>query len=240
VRWAPTAALPSPSAGARHRFSTLASRIALVMLAAHGVLLPALFFGLMRGVERALADQFIAQVRGFSRAVADEFELGDALDSVERSRALLDSAILRGDGVYAELRGADINVRSELGPAGIQRPKHPNLDVDVAQGGDQIYFLMLPVEHAGKQAELWLGFDEAPTMGQIGEARSRILIALGAYFALTMAPGVLVGYWLSRPLIGLRQRSKRVASGDYKLTLGASSSLREVVRSVIAKRGGAR
>ena len=208
--------------------STLAARIALVMLAAHGVLLPALFFSLMHGVERALADQFIAQVRGFSRVVADEFELGDALDSADRSRALLDSAILRGDGVYAELRGAGMNIRSTLGPTGVDRPKHQNLDMDIGQGGDEVYFLMLPLEHAGRQAELWLGFDEAPTMGQIAEARARILTALGGYFALTMTLGFLVGYWLSRPLIELKQRSRRVASGDYALTLGAHSSLREV------------
>jgi len=207
--------------------STLASRIALLMLAAHAVLLPVLFYGLTHVVERGLADQFITQVRGYARVVADDFELGDALDSADRSRALLDSAILHGDGVYAELRGGGLDIRSTLGAAGIPSPKRQ--DFDFGQGGDEIYFLMLPIEHAGRQVELWLGFDEKPTRALIMDVRSRILVALGAYLALTMALSVLVGHWLSRPLTELQQRSRRVVSGDYEMTLSARTSLREVV-----------
>jgi signal transduction histidine kinase len=206
--------------------STLASRIALVMLAAHGILLPVLFYGLVQVVERGLTDQFITQVRGFARLVADDFELGDALDSPDRTRALLDSTILRGDGAYAELREAGHDIVSTLGLAGVARPNHP--DLDVGTGGDDVYFLMLPIDHAGHQAELWLGFDERATVAQIAEARQRVAIALGSYFVLTMASGLLLGRWLSRPLIELRRRSRRIASGDYAMTLGASTSLREV------------
>ena len=73
--------------------STLAARIALVMLAAHAVLLPGLYFGLMQVTERELADQFIAEVRGFSRVVADEFEIGLdlILDGLETAMSRPDS-----------------------------------------------------------------------------------------------------------------------------------------------------
>ena len=206
--------------------STLASRIALVMLAAHAVLLPVLFYGLTHVVERGLSDEFIAQVRGFSRVVADDFELGDTLDSADRARALLDSAILRGDGVYAELRGVGLDIRSTLGPPGVARPKRQ--DFDFGQGRDDTYFLMLPIDRAGRQAELWLGFDEKPTKALITEVRERILIALTAYLALTMALSLMVGRWLSQPLTELQRRSRLVASGDYAVTLVARTSLREV------------
>ncbi len=207
--------------------STLASRISLLMLLAHGVLLPLLFFGVMHVVERSQVDQFLEQVRGFARVVADQFELGDALDSPERSKALLDSAILRGDGAYAELRAGGRDIRSELGLAGVQRPPHQ--DLDVGQGDDEVYFIMLPLDHAGRQAELWLGFDERTLTAEIAEARSRVLAVLAAYFASTMVLALLVGRWLSRPLTELQQRSRRVASGDYALHLAATTSLREVV-----------
>ncbi len=197
------------------------------MLAAHGILLPLVFFGLMHVVERSQIEQFMEQVRGFARVVADEFELGNALDSPERSQALLDSAILRGDGVYAELLNPGHDIKSTLGLAGLKRPLHQ--DLDFGQDGDETYFIMLPLDHAGHQAELWLGFDERTLTAQIAEARSRILATLGAYFLLTMALAVLVGRWLSRPLIELQQRSRRVASGDYALRLDAATSLREVV-----------
>jgi signal transduction histidine kinase len=206
--------------------ATLASRIVLVMLAAHGVLLPALFYGLMQVVERGLTDQFVAQVRGSSRLLADEFELGNALDSPQRTRELLDSAILRGDGVYAELRDGARTIRSTLGPAGL--PRAERQDLAFGQGDDEVYYLMLPVERGGRQAELWLGFDERPTVAQIAEARSRVALALGGYVVMTLALGLLLGRWLSRPLAELGQRSRRVASGDYAATLGAHTSLREV------------
>ncbi len=207
--------------------STLASRIALVMLAAHGVLLPFLFFGVMRLIEKSEIEGFLVQVRGFAHVVADEFDLGDAIDSPERTAALLDSAILRGDGVYAELRMPTGGISSSLGEKGLARPVRQ--DLGVGQGGDQIYFIMLPIDHAGREAELWLGFDERRIADKVAEARSRLLIALGAYFATTMLLALLVGRWLSRPMTELQQRSRRVASGDHTVRLDADTSLREVV-----------
>ena len=196
------------------------------MLVVHGIPLPVLYFGLVQVTERGLTDQFITQVRGFARLLADNFELGDALDSPERARALLDSAILRGDGAYAELRDGDHSLVSTLGLAGVPRPIHA--DLDVGTDGDDVYFVMLPIDHAGRQVELWLGFDERATVAQIAEARARVAIALCSYFVLTMVAGLLLGRWLSRPLIELRRRSRRIASGDYAVTLGARTSLREV------------
>ncbi len=206
--------------------STLASRIALVMLAAHGVLLPVLYFELVHVVEAGLTDQFATQVRGFARLVADECELGDALDTPERTKALLDSVILRGDGVYAEIRGGGLDRRSAAG-AFPTTPPHRQ-DLHLGEGGDGVYYLMLPIEHAGRQAELWLGFDEKATVAQIAEARTNVAVALSVYFVLTMVAGMLLGRWLSRPLIELGRRSRRIASGDYAMTLGARTSLREV------------
>jgi signal transduction histidine kinase len=206
--------------------STLASRIALLVLLAHGVMLPVLFFGLMQVVERNQVERFIEQVRGFAHVVADAFELSDALDSPERSAALLDSAILRSDGVYAELVDSDRTIKSTLGLPELVHPAHQDLGVN--QGGDEVYYIMLPLERKGHRAELWLGFDEKTIKAQVADARSRILIALGVYFAATMLLALLVGRSLSRPLIELKNRSRRVASGDYAIHLSATTSLREV------------
>ncbi|MBS0376393.1 MAG: hypothetical protein JSR73_17570 [Proteobacteria bacterium] len=206
--------------------STLAQRIALMVLLAHLALLPALFFGLMRIVEHVLGDQFLSQVRGYSRVVADEFELGDALDSPERTRALLDSAILRGEGVYAEIVTAGGSVASALGQPGLTRPSHQ--DLTFGADDDGAYFMRLPIEHGGRQAELWLGFDEKPTLNQIADARSEVLWVLAGYFAIAMLLSVLAGRRLARPLIELRDRSRRVAAGEQVVHLTATTGLREV------------
>ncbi|MBS0396031.1 MAG: hypothetical protein JSR54_15535 [Proteobacteria bacterium] len=206
--------------------STLAARIAIFVLIAHLLLLPVLFFGLMRVVEHVLTDQFLEQVRGYARVVADEFEIGDALDSPERTRALLDSAILRGEGVYAEIVRPDGTITSALGQPGLARPSHQNLRY--AEDEDGAYFLRLPIEHAGRQADLWLGFDERPTRAQIEDTRRAILWALAAYFALTMLLAVVAARRLARPLIELRERSRRVAAGEAVVQLTASTGLSEV------------
>ena len=95
-------------------------RVTSVMLVIHAVLLPLLFFGLL----------FIgaAQPRGYLHrpgahlwaATADEFELGDALAEPLRTRTLLDSIILSGQGVYAEIVENHHSLRSSLIPPGIQ------------------------------------------------------------------------------------------------------------------------
>ena len=95
-------------------------RVTSVMLVIHAVLLPLLFFGLLFIVQRSHADIFIDQVRTYGRLLADEFELGDALAEPLRTRTLLDSIILSGQGVYAEIVENHHSLRSSLGTTAIQ------------------------------------------------------------------------------------------------------------------------
>ena len=78
-------------------------RLTSVVLVINAVLLPVLFSGLLFIVTQSLADTFIDEVRSYSRLLADELEFSDALDTPGRTRTLLDSIILSGRVVYAEV-----------------------------------------------------------------------------------------------------------------------------------------
>ncbi len=205
---------------------SLAGRITLVVFGVHAVLLPALAVGLLRVVEQSHAEMFIEHARTFARVIADGFELGDALSSRERTLTLLDSAILNGEGVYAELLDHGESIRSSLGSPHIRFAPHQ--DFELGANDDNTYFIALPIDHEGHEAELRLGFDELPTHEQIDTARRRILWSLGVYFLLTMVFATLLGRWLTRPLVQLQQSSRRVASGDHSAHLDTTTQVSEI------------
>ena len=99
------------------KLNTLTSRMVLIGLAIHAVLLPILFYGLLYIVEQSHEERFINDVRKYSRFLADVFELkGDVVDSVQVVR-LLDSAALGSGGVYAELINGNSHFFSSSIPA---------------------------------------------------------------------------------------------------------------------------
>ena len=89
-------------------------RLVATLLAIELLLLPPLFIGLMLITERSHAELFTGQIRTYARLLADQFELGDGLESEARTARLLDSVILSGEGVYAELLEGPRRVRSGL------------------------------------------------------------------------------------------------------------------------------
>src|SRR5579863_1680166 len=93
---------------------SLAAGIVVAVVAMHAVLLPALYYGLSLVVSRSHANLFTQHVRTLSRNLTDELELGALQQSPLRLRDALDSAIINGDGVYAELIDNDQVIDSEL------------------------------------------------------------------------------------------------------------------------------
>ena len=144
------------------------ARVTSIVLVIQAVLLPALYFGLLFIVERSHTEIFVGQVRTYARLLADELELGDALATPDRTRALLDSIILSGQGVFAEVDEGALSIRSSLIAPGFGGFRGD--DFKFGEHGDDVYFLSVPITHAGRQAVLRLGFDETPTAEQIAAA----------------------------------------------------------------------
>jgi signal transduction histidine kinase len=206
--------------------TSFANFVAACVVALHLILLPALYFGLGYVIRKSHEDLFIEHARTFARVLADEFELGVALESGSRTEDLLDLAIIHGDGRYAELVDNGHSIFSKLGSPSIKAPRHT--DLSFAEGGDGIFFVVLPIVHAGRSAELRLGFDEQPTQERIHLALNRMLMVLAVYFGVAMVIAILLSHRMSRPIHRLQDVSRSIASGDYAQALQVTTGIREL------------
>ncbi|MHB8726450.1 MAG: sensor histidine kinase [Casimicrobiaceae bacterium] len=196
------------------------------MVAAHLILLPALYFGVGYVIRKSQEDLFVQHARTFARVLADEFEVGAALDSPARTEDLLDLAIIHGESRFAELVYGGRSIRSHLGPPEIRAPREP--DMRFAHGGDDTYFIVLPILHAGRSAELRLGFDERPTLARIRVTLIRMLLLLAGYLCVAIGIASYLSNWLSRPIRRLQDVSRSIASGDYAQALHVTTGIREL------------
>jgi signal transduction histidine kinase len=206
--------------------TTFANYVTWCVLVLHLILLPALFFGMGYVIRKSHEDLFVEHARTFARVLAEEFEAGEALDSPQRTGDLLDLAIIHGEARYAELFDHGRGIRSDLGSPGVIVPRHT--DLGFGQGGDDIYFVILPVVHAGHNAELRVGFDEQPTQGRIHLALNRMLLLLAAYLCVAVSIAIILSYRLSRPIHRLGDVSRAIASGDYAQPLNVATGIREL------------
>jgi signal transduction histidine kinase len=192
----------------------------------HLVLLPALYFGMGYVIRESHEDLFVEHARTFSRVLADEFEVGAAMDSQKRIEDLLDFAITHGGARYAELNDRGRSIRSVYGSSDIKTAR--STDLSFGEGGDGIYFVVRPIEHAYHRAELRLGFDEQPTQERIQLALTRMLWLLAGYLAVAIAIAIILSHRLSRPIQRLQAVSRAISSGDYTRALNVNTGIREL------------
>ena len=207
----------------RPRFANF---VTACVVAAHLVLLPALYFGVGFVIRKSHEELFVQHARTFARVLADEFEVGDALDSAARTEDLLDLVIVHGESRYAELIDGNHRIRSPLGSPNVTMPQEP--DLRFAQNDDDIYFIVLPIVHARHSMELRLGFDERPTQERIQLALNRMLLLLTGYLCVAIGVGFYLSKRLSRPIRRLQNVSRSIASGNYAERLHARTSIREL------------
>jgi signal transduction histidine kinase len=205
--------------------TSFADAVALSVVGLHLIVLPALYFGLGYVIRNSHEDMFIEHARTFARVLADEFELGVALDSESRTEDLLDVAVIHGDARYAELTQGGRSVVSKLGSTSITAPRRTDLKFD---DSEEVYFVVLPIVHAGRDAELRLGFDEQPTLERIRLALDRMLMVLGLYFIVAIVVGVVLSHRMSRPIHRLQEASRTIASGSYTHAIRVNTGIREL------------
>ena len=206
--------------------TSLSTRIVLVVVAMHAVVLPALYYGLSVVVSRNHIDVFIQHVRSLSRNLAEELELGDAMNSRQRVVDMLDLTVLNGDGVYAELFDNGQPIFSNLN--GTQARWPGKQDFSFGLRGDHTYFIEIPISRPSHVAELRLGFDEQPTIDQIQLAMHQTVLVLAAYLCLAVIIGAAWGFQFTRPVVKLQLASRKIARGDYAHSLRLESGVREL------------
>ena len=200
--------------------------VAAWVIALHLVLLPALYYAVGYVIRTSHADLFIENARTFARVLADEFELGVAMESTARTQDLLDVAIVHGDGRYAELIEDGHSLRSSMNSPNVNVSRSTDLAFD--EDGDHVYFVVLPIVHGTRNAELRLGFDETPTLDRIHMSQRHLLWLLGSYFGVAMLIAIVLSNRLSRPIKRLQDVSRAIASGEYAQPLKVATDILEL------------
>jgi len=196
-------------------------------LAIYAVLLPALFYGVLLIVEESHEESFVNQVRTAGLLLAHTFERSGSLGSPRREQDLLDSAVLSGNVLYAELFRDETRI---LGPLSVKIEQDSYIeDFGFGKHGDQIYYLSQPLHAAGiENAVLRLGFDEQPTVDSIADAQARVINVLAIFLGISMLFMVLLSIRLTRPLRELQKASREIASGRHTEHLEVNSGIREL------------
>jgi len=118
--------------------SSLSVRLISVVLVILAALVPPLYLGVSAIVRDGYAERFVNSLRAYSRLVADELEAIDGPDFERRALAVLDSAVLSGQVVFAEVRDDTHTLRSTIATPVYAPPRD---DFHFGDQGDQIYFI---------------------------------------------------------------------------------------------------
>jgi signal transduction histidine kinase len=205
----------------------LEQRALLAVGVIHLLALPIVTAVLLLVAQEALTSSFVQRVRTLARGVADGIELPSVLENAQQTGNLLDSVILTGEGVYAELLDKGRRTVSALNRPTIAYAGHQ--DLEFFERSDATYFIVLPIDKPGHAAEVRLGFDKRPTLDAIARIRWNIVKVLVAYAALSLGLTVAFARHLTRPLAMLRRSARQVAGGDYGRRLSADTSIPEVL-----------
>jgi signal transduction histidine kinase len=197
----------------------------VIVLAAHAVLLPVLYFALSAVVKTNMTEAFIDDARVQARIVADTLELDpNTPDSVVVAQ--LDSAVLGGRIVHASVLRGDGETMSSL-----MTDEDLILfdeDFEFGEHADNVYYLALPIVRGNAMANLHLGFDESLTLNHFEDLQRSLLLVISAYLVVVVVAAIFLGTTLTRPLRWLQGASKMVAEGDYHKQLETDSGIREV------------
>ena len=205
--------------------SSLSVRLISVVLVILAALVPPLYLGVSAIVRDGYAERFVNSLRAYSRLVADELEAIDGPDFERRAVAVLDSAVLSGQVVFAEVRDGTHTLRSTIATPVYAPPRD---DFHFGDQGDQIYFITHTVNRSDHPVSVRLGFDEVPTLERTAVAQRRVLIAMAAFVASSIAVAAWLSWVIARPMVRLQEAAQRVASGDTHAQLDVGSSIREV------------
>jgi len=207
------------------RLITLSSRLVLVVLGIHAVLLPVLFYGMSAVVRQSMALAFVDDARVQGRLLADSLEL-DPNAPMSVLEEQLDSAILGGRIIHASVQRGEIEISSSLMSA--EDLALFDEDYEFGEHDDATYYLSLPIVTGQTMANLRLGFDESETRDNFESVQQSIVIVIVAYLFTTLFATIYLSNAVVRPIRWLQRASHTVASGEYDKRIETDSNLIEI------------
>lgn len=206
---------------------TIAGRISIAVLAVHLVVLPALYFAVVFLVKQSNEELFINNVRIHARFIADSLEHLESIDDGKSVVDILDSVVLSGDGMYAELYADEQRWTGSL----VSEEAADQFEEDFSFGehGGSTYFLSLPVVIDETEYRLRLGFDETPIVAANQKAYIRGFLILAIYLVVILGFVSFIGRRVMRPIKALQASSRHISSGNFSEHLTVDTDLVEFV-----------
>ena len=204
----------------------ISSRMILAVMLIHAVLLPLLSYGMLAVVRNVQEEVFIDHVRIYSRVFADLLQSNGEMPDEGRIIEMLDSAILGGRCVYAAFKQGDRRLVSSL--MDVDEGEAFQEDFSFGEHDDNVYYLSVPLIDGAAMAVLEFGFDEAPTLLEMENARRTIISIVLVYLLVSVVLVIFLSKVLSRPLQRLRHDSHKIASGDYTRHMSVDSNIFEI------------
>lgn len=204
---------------------TIGGRIIRGVLLVHLLILPALYFGLVFLLKQSNEELFLNSARGHARYIADTIErIGDSASDLVLTE-ILDSVVVSGNGVFAELIGESREIRSSLNnDADVAKYKE---DFSIGENADHTYFISMPVTINQSILFLRVGFDESPFHEQniIAYRNGLAIIALYLVVLLVLLP--IIARRVVRPVKAIQTLSREIASGAFSENLAIKTDIVE-------------
>ena len=119
--------------------NTLRLRLMSVVLVIHAALVPLLYLGVTAIVTAGYAELFVNPARSYSQLVADELEADSPGEFDRRAVDLLDSVLLTGQVVFAEIIDGDRKIHGSLPSSAPPALRHD--DFQFGAHDDEVYYI---------------------------------------------------------------------------------------------------
>ncbi len=205
--------------------TSIAGRIIRGVLLIHVLILPALYFGLVFLLKQSNEELFLNSARGHARYIADTIErIGDlASDTVLTD--ILDSIVVSGNGVFAELVGPSRVIRSSLHDAADVTQYRE--DFSIGENDDNTYYISVPVTINEAVHFLRMGFDETPYHEHNMTAYRNGLAIIALYLIVLLVLLPVIARRVVRPVKAIQTLSREIASGAFSENLAIDTDISE-------------
>jgi diguanylate cyclase (GGDEF)-like protein len=212
-------------------FSTLTGRFTLSAFLMQLVMAPLLFGGVFYLVESNYRNNFVDQVRNDALILASLSEShseGQNENSLHFQQKIIDDAVANGRLSAAQIVDEKNKVLHSWG----KNPSLMNRDEDFffGQHDDTVFNIIVPRYdlEGNVRGELFLSYDEQPTLEQIALAYRYGIYLSFIYIGITFLLTMLLGRQVTNPIQQLREASYDISMGQYEKPLHVKTGIQEI------------
>lgn len=209
---------------------SLSSYMISAAILVHLIFAPVLYSIILNIYKSSSSEIFITHANNIAGILSND--LSNKHFRVNRNHivSILDSAVLSGDIIFIDIIDSNKNLIKPLDQLLVSN-KNFIEDDELAQHGDNIYFLSVPIDldyDDNLSFLLRIGFDESSFLDQVHSIQQRIIFILLLYILLMISVFTLITHYIHKPLKLLRQQSTTIAQGEVESPLQVPTYIADI------------